>query len=243
MAHYDKKHLMVGSSMGLVFLVLLALMFSPLYGDGMNALEYSDHLFNTIAKGSTEYIPGLEAEVQEYDGEQLELTLKAPTDEKNPDELAMRIAAVLGKVADVSVENATLTVSGAVSPVLNTVLEDSMDMFENRGDTVSGRYGMDERLVLFTWWQALGEMSQELKHQGGKEKTQLAAFMDSIQKRAVEVGYNFYGIEPEHASDRAGVLTFALVFYIFYTVWWGMTIFYLFEGLGLVMSAGDKKEV
>jgi hypothetical protein len=58
----------------------------------------------------------------------------------------------------------------------------------------------------------------------------------------VEVGYNFYGIEPESAASKAGTLTFDLVFYVIYTLWWGFAIFYLSEGMGLQMTKGKKSE-
>jgi hypothetical protein len=30
---------------------------------------------------------------------------------------------------------------------------------------------------------------------------------------------------------------------VIYTLWWGVAILYLFEGIGLQMKAGKKKEV
>jgi hypothetical protein len=62
-------------------------------------------------------------------------------------------------------------------------------------------------------------------------------------KKGVEVGYNFYGIEPKKASSKAGILSFALIFYVIYTLWWGYAILYLFHGLGLEMKARVKREV
>jgi hypothetical protein len=39
-------------------------------------------------------------------------------------------------------------------------------------------------------------------------------------------------------------MTFLLVFYVAYTMWWGFAIFYIFEGIGLSMKkAKVKKEV
>jgi hypothetical protein len=39
-------------------------------------------------------------------------------------------------------------------------------------------------------------------------------------------------------------MTFLLVFYIAYTMWWGFSIFFFFEGIGLSMKkAKVKKEV
>jgi hypothetical protein len=30
---------------------------------------------------------------------------------------------------------------------------------------------------------------------------------------------------------------------VVYTLWWGFAVFYLFEGVGLQLTAGKKKEV
>jgi hypothetical protein len=59
----------------------------------------------------------------------------------------------------------------------------------------------------------------------------------------VEVGYNYYGIAPESAKSKAGILAFALVFYVIYTLWFGYAILMLFEGFGLEMKKGAKKEM
>jgi len=67
--------------------------------------------------------------------------------------------------------------------------------------------------------------------------------VDDVVKKGIEVGYNFYGIASEKASKKAGALAFSLIFYVFYTVWWGFSIFFLFEGFGLVMEAGKKEEI
>jgi hypothetical protein len=124
--------------------------------------------------------------------------------------------------------------------LFQTALKDSEAMFQNQGSAVSGKYGLPEKEVLFVWWKTLNELDKDFKRQGRFKE---AAAVSEVMKRGVEVGYNFYGIAPESASSRAGILTFSLLFYVVYTLWWGMAIFFLFEGLGLKMKAGAKKEV
>ena len=43
--------------------------------------------------------------------------------------------------------------------------------------------------------------------------------------------------------DNIALLTFMLVFYVVYTLWYGYGVFELFEGLGLGAHAGHKEEV
>jgi len=59
----------------------------------------------------------------------------------------------------------------------------------------------------------------------------------------VEVGYNFFKIEPQTARTKAGILTFSLVFYVIYTLWFGIGVLLVFEGFGLEMKKGARKEV
>jgi len=70
-----------------------------------------------------------------------------------------------------------------------------------------------------------------------------AADVHEVVGKGLEVGYNFYGIEPLRASHNLLVLTGALVFYIVYTMWWGFAMLFLFDGVGMEMKAGAKKEV
>jgi hypothetical protein len=41
---------------------------------------------------------------------------------------------------------------------------------------------------------------------------------------------------------RAGILSFSLIFYVIYTLWWGIAVLFMFEGIGLEMKKGHKKE-
>ena len=61
----EKKSLVKGALLGVVFWVVLGVMFMPLFG-GKNAFDASDDLFNSISKGSTHFIPKLEKRVEEY---------------------------------------------------------------------------------------------------------------------------------------------------------------------------------
>ena len=252
MAHTNNKKLGLSAFMALVFFGLLFYMFLPHFGEGskLNALEYSDHLFNSISKGSSNYIPSVRQQAAKYDGKTVDMTLHFQDGTSEGHEgvnvkgaaVAAKVALLLSPVADVVVQGEKLQLKADMGKLLNAALADATDMFNNRGTAVKARYDMDEREVLFMWWKALKALDEELKHAGGRENVAMAKVVDSAIKKGVEVGYNYYGIQADSASDRAGILTFALVFYVVYTLWWGMCIFYLFEGVGLVMSKGHKQE-
>lgn len=93
---------------------------------------------------------------------------------------------------------------------------------------------------MYVWSQFYKGLENGLK---GQKKFKEAALVSEVVKRGVELSYNYYGVSPQHAGDRAGILAFALIFYVVYTMWWGFAIFFLFEGIGLKMTKGKKKEM
>lgn len=231
----DKKMFLAGTAMAVAFLVVLFLMFTPLFG-GLNAFEASDRLFNSIAKGSSNYFEDLRASARERQGQSVALDLPFK-DEAG----AARAAAMLSKAGvETEAHGARLTAAGDLGLLARAVLEDAEAMFHNRGAEVSSRYGHPEKQALFDWWSMLREARKSLETQ---ENFAAAAFVHDITMRGVEVAYNFYGIEAQSAARGAGVLAFALVFYIVYTLWWGYAILYMFNGFGLEMKAGAKKEI
>ncbi len=64
----DKGTFTKGLLLLITFLIVLSIMlFSNFFG-GENALKASDRLFNSIAKGSTNYMPGLLKKNESYKG-------------------------------------------------------------------------------------------------------------------------------------------------------------------------------
>jgi len=224
-----------GLAMMMVFLAMLALMFFPIF-QGENAFYASDRLFNSIAKGSTHYVPALLEESEQYHGKSIAVSLEVGREE-NAQEMAMILRA-----AGVNVKESPgkFEIQGNLGTILKTALQDADDMFFNRGANVSSRHGMGERRALYAWWRALKGIERGLR---GQELFNEAAFVDKVVTRGIEVGYNFYTIEPGSATSKASSLSFSLIFYVLYTLWWGFAIFYLMEGLGLQLTAGVKKEV
>jgi hypothetical protein len=234
MADHRKKILGVGTIMAIVFIVILTVMFTPIFG-GKNAFEAADNFFNSIAKGSTYFIPGLMKDSESYNGKTIDVTVKLP--DKAMTATAVKLFKASGALVG---EGESLRVAGDLGQISRAALQDADAMFFNRGKQVADKYGVPEKEVLFTWWTAFKEMEKDLKRQ---KKFAEAAWLSNASKRSLEVGYNFYRIETRKVSTVAGMLVFSLVFYVAYTLWWGYAVLFLFEGAGLQMKAGAKKEV
>ncbi|MDY6954896.1 MAG: hypothetical protein SWE60_25620 [Thermodesulfobacteriota bacterium] len=69
-----KKEFYGGFFMLLAFVVILVLVFSPLF-KGQNGLEYLDGLYNSISKGSAYYIPAVKEETDQFAGDVVNVTL------------------------------------------------------------------------------------------------------------------------------------------------------------------------
>ncbi len=231
----DKKTFGIGLVLFFTFLIVLGIMFAPFFG-GENALKAADKLFNSISKGSTYYIPELLKNTQALGDAKFEAAIKLRTDELA--QKAQKILTVAGN--QVSLAGSQLTIKGELRGTLTAALKDSDSMFHNRDSELTQRYGIGGKEALFIWWTVLKEIEKDLTKQGHFKE---ASFVSTVIKKGVEVAYNFFGISPESAVSKAGILTFALVFYVVYTLWWGVAILYLFEGIGLEMKAGAKKEV
>ena len=207
------------------FFVILFIIFSPVF-NGQNGMEYLDDLYNSISKGSANYIPKVKKETDTFKGNTVNMDLKM-ADEKQAQQTAMLFTNA-GATAEVS--GAQLNVSGDLGNILAACLTDSKSMYNNDGATVSGKYGYNERLALYNWWTALKAADKDLKKQKLFKEAKVVAL---VIKKVVETSYNYYTIEPQKITDKMGIVIFSLVFYVGYTLWYGFAILFMFEGWGL----------
>jgi hypothetical protein len=221
----NKKTFNLGLIMMVAFIVVLVVFFMPVF-NGHNGLNYLDSLYNSISKGSAYYIPKLKQEVQPFDGKtvNVDLTMKTADQARQTAPLFQKA----GATAEANGEK--LKVSGDLGQILYGCLEDSDAMYYNDGQKVADKYGYGERQALFNWWSAINAMEKNLNQQKNFKAAKIAA---TVGKKAVEIAYNYYKIEPQKISDKYGVVIFSLVFYVVYTLWYGFAIMYMFEGWGL----------
>jgi hypothetical protein len=230
-----RDRFLTGMVLAATFFVVLILMFLPLMG-GRNAFQSADRLFNSMAKGSSNYFEDLRRGASERRGSEVQVDI-----DLKEGKLAGTATTLLSKAGLVVAGDGTkLKVSGDVSRLATAIIDDSEKVFYNKGSEVAAKYAQPERAALFAWWSILKEMQKALQ---STKRFQAAAFLREVSEKGVEVAYNFYGIEPKEASRNAGILAGALLFYVVYTLWWGYAILCLFDGFGMEMKAGARKEV
>jgi len=220
-----KKEFFGGVAMMAVFVVVLIIIFMPVFG-GQNGLNYLDNLYNSISKGSAYYIPKVQKEADAFTGNSVSVTLVMAEEER----AKQAVPLFMKGGALVNVSGKELKVSGDLGQILANCLADADLMYHNEGEKLSAKYGYNEKRILLNWWVALNHMEADLKHQ---KKFKEAKVVAVVIKKAVELGYNYYEIAPEKIGKKIGIVIFSLVFYVVYTLWYGFSIMFMFEGWGM----------
>ncbi len=249
------KRLGIGLIMAISFFVVLFLIFSPIFpktktGEPQNGLQWADEMFNNLAKGSSYFIPKVAKSNEKFMGQMFSVSIRMDKPEDKPGEgekRAERASKVLINAgAKVEVNGAELKIEGDLGKVLEAALRDSETMYKNEGEKIKALYGTvmktdDEKQMFRQWWNVLDKMNKQFMKE---KKAAEAKIVSDVMKKGVEAAYNFYKVDAVKVKDHIGLMTFLLVFYVVYTMWWGFAIFFIFEGIGLSMKkAKVKKEV
>lgn len=231
----SKKKLTTGFLLLASFICVFIVIFMPLFGQGRNGLEFSDDLFNKLAKGSSYFIPKVQKEIKPVEGKQVTVAVKF----KNAD-TAKTVDVLLSKVgASGEMKGEVYEVKADLGKMLTQVLADCDLMYKDDGKPIAAFYGMDEKKAMKGWYTLLAAMIQPLQRQKLIED---ANIINTVNQKALEPAYNFYGIPAEHISTKIPTVTALLVFYVIYTMWYGFAIFDIFNGIGLSMSKSKIKK-
>ena len=228
----NKKEFGGGLVMMAGFWVVFALLLSPLYpgqGKKVNMLDYMDNMYNSISKKSSYYIPAVKEKAEAYKGNIISLSVK--TDETLS---AQRLTSMLQQAgASVQAGDKEIKITGDLGAILTAILADADAMFANDGQAISAKYGTDEKQALFDWYNAMKSMEKSLTKQ---EKFKESKIIYQVRTKTVEPAYNYYGIEAQSIKDKAILVIASLVGYVIYTMWFGFSILFMFEGWGLKLE-------
>ncbi|MBQ7617446.1 MAG: hypothetical protein IJS50_01090 [Desulfovibrio sp.] len=237
---HEKKAFFRGSVMILTFLVIFFFILTPIFhdehGKPLTGLQFADNVFNELSKGSSNFIPRVREDVKTVQGKLVDITVQLKKPEKA--ELAATIFNKAGITA--KAEGGKLTYSGDLGKLLSSAVDDAEKLYHNDDAAVSAKYSGTKALdVSSAWWYALSPSIKELQKKG---QIADAKVLDQVIRRAIEPGHNFFGVEAVHVKDHVLLLAGMLIFYILYTLWYGFSIFELFEGIGLAMTKSKVKQ-
>jgi hypothetical protein len=237
---HNKGLLLKGVALLGSFFVILFMIFSPVFtddqGNKVNGLTYSDDLFNSLAKGSAYYIPGVSKKVADVAGAAIDVTVKQKDAAAATE--AAKLVSRAGLTAEVK-DNA-VHINGDLGKMLGVVVSASDKLYMNDAASVAEMFGdADGMKSMKAWWGLLNPMVKELQKQ---KKVEEAEAVNMVNTKAIEPAYNFFGINSEKISERIPVVACLLIFYVIYTMWYGYAIFDIFNGIGLSMSKSKVKK-
>ncbi|MDR2488055.1 MAG: hypothetical protein LBD42_00890 [Desulfovibrio sp.] len=237
----DKGPFIRGGMLLLSFAGIFSLLLTPVMRDEkgvrLTGLQYADNVFNELSKGSSDFIPVAREHAARLSGTKASLNVILKKAELAP--LALTLLQKSGAdTAEASGDRVNF--SGDMGAILMAAVNDSDALYRNDEAAVSGRYGGSRALdVASAWWHLLSPCIKEMQKQNLINEAQA---VDQVLRRAVEPGSNFFGVTPAKVSDHLLLMTGMLLFYVFYTLWYGFAIFDLFEGIGLTMAKSKVKQ-
>ncbi|MBE0429156.1 MAG: hypothetical protein IBX61_04710 [Thermoleophilia bacterium] len=222
----NKKEFTLGLVLQAAFWISFAIMMSPVFGEGRNILNVTDDLFNSVSMASVaKYIPEARETAETVVGEEVSFTTEGKDEGQTE-----RIRQLLEQNGAAVTGEQELQVQTDLGILLEGAADDSQTMFDGEGAALASRYGYDERHVMNDWWTALDEGARDLTRQGEFEASNV---VNELLEKAVEPSYNYFGITPKSASSEAPLIILSLAGYILYTVWYGYSLLFMFEGWGL----------
>lgn len=223
-----KKEFFGGLLLFIIFWVIFSLGMSPLF-DGRNILGYMDNLYNTISKNSAYYVPAVRNKTASFLGKPVLVTIVAGDDERT-----RKFSGLLEKTgARVTIEDHKINIATDLGLFLNGIVSDADRMYANDGRAISAKYGYNEKQVTYDLWHVLKAMEKDLNRQ---QKFQEAKIVNLVVARTIEPAYNYYGIKAKSISDKLGIVIISLTGYVIYTLWFGFSILFMFEGWGLKLE-------
>ena len=81
----NTKKLLLGTFLLISFAVVLVIIFMPIFGNGKNGLEFSDNFFNSLAKGSSNFMTEMREVAHPFAGS----TFEAEISLDNPEQAKM----------------------------------------------------------------------------------------------------------------------------------------------------------
>jgi hypothetical protein len=232
----NKKKFWGGVSGLLLFSLILGFWLSP-RGDHRSGLERVDQLFNQMAKNSTYFIPDAVKLSQKFEGTTVDFGIQSrwPGDDTRMAQIlqANRLtAALLG--------DGRVRIKGDLGLMGKSASVDAELLFKARESDLRAKYGCSGKEAIYYWWVAFDGLTRRFIQENRSPEADFTRFMTT---RVLEPAYNFAGIETKSIGENMGRVAFFLGFYLLYTLLYGFSILFLFEGLGIKASkAKEKKE-
>jgi hypothetical protein len=198
-------------------------------------IERVDYLFNQLTKHSSYYIKEVAAQAPKMNGKAFQVTVKAAGSDE-----AQKMAEVASRGgAAATAKDSSVLVSGNLGPLATAALVDADLLFNGQEKVLQTKYGMNGRRAIYLWWLVFGALQKQYLARADSAEAALAG---NVRTKALEPAYNFVGIKPTPISRIRGKVLLLLGFYVVYTIWYGFSIMYLLDGLGLTLAQSQQRQ-
>jgi hypothetical protein len=231
-----RRKFLTGAAGLFVFAAVFAFGHTPLL-EGKSVWLWADDLFNRLAKHSTDYIPEARKKAEKFNGVAVDIAIH-PRDLVTVDEF-IRVVKMGGCDAKPMADK-RIRLTGDLGRMAEAALADAELAFGNDAKAIEEKYRMNPSEVNYCWWILFDGLARRYMQENQSGNNEFAKFLSA---KVFEPAYNFRGIVAENASQKMTAVVGLLLFYVLYTVWYGFSILYLFEGFGIsVTAAKEKKE-
>jgi hypothetical protein len=217
-----------------LFTIVFVLTVVPLFG-GRNLLGAADDLFNRLAKHSVYSVPKGRASAKEFAGTSVDLGI-APRDFADAGDIASVVAAS-GASAKV-LDDGRVRITGDLGAIAGAAIDAADAVFVDGEGSVRAAPGVPAPEVIYAWWIVFDGLTRRFTQE---EQTAKANFTNYVSTKILEPAYNFRGIQARGLNASIVPVVALLAFYLGYTILYGMSILFLFEGLGINASQGGGK--
>ncbi len=232
----NRKKFWVGVGGLILFSMILCFWLSP-WGHHRSGLERVDQLFNQLAKNSTYFIPEAVNLAPKFEGKTVDfgITSRWPGDD-----------ARMAQIIQTNLFSAVLLGDGRVrvkGDLGKMGLAASMDaglLFKGQETDLRVKYGVNGKEAVYYWWVAFDGLTRRFIQENRSSEADYTRFLTT---RVLEPAYNFAGIETRSIGENIWAVAFFLGFYLLYTLLYGFSILFLFEGFGIqATKSREKKE-
>ncbi len=229
---------------GLTGLVIFAVVFFAVMlptSSGKSSLESVDGTFNSVAKDSIsiQNFGEVEKNIPDFAGTIIEFRIPAKAAE------ATAIKNVLSKnnvQCDILPDD-RINIVGDLASLSQAAFDDSKLAYENKGAALTSKYGKEPKEIMYSWWLVYDGISKRYTQSSDIPNAGLnAAFTKSMNLKVIEPSFNFFGIEAKSMKSDPLPIILLLLAYVLYTVWYGFSIMFIFEGFGISPTASKHKE-
>jgi hypothetical protein len=223
-------------TIGLVtFSVAFCLWVFPVTGN-RTGVQFADDLFNQFSKNSAYHIPSALKMAQKFKGVAIDISFNPRW--PGADRSLTKIIEAQGMSA-YPVGDGRVRIKGDLGLLGIAAATDADLLFKGNEKTLEGKYGLPGKDVIYYWWTAFDDLVRRYVQLNRVSEADFTKFMTT---RVLEPSYNFAGIIPRKVMEKAGMISFLLLTYLSYTLWYGFSILFLFEGLGISATKPTLKK-